>query len=253
MSRMKNFGWVAFLVLGAAGSGRPPPAPETDDGVDVTEGNEGEDPGAAAAFEGPEVVRPASGLPAEAQRILAAARETTYSHKTSIDEDEGRFDVDCSGFLGYLLRRVAPGARKELVAATVKRPLAKHFVGFIEGLPDGGTGHWRRVGRALDLRPGDVVAWLRAPDSRSKDTGHVMLVAGTPVGHGARVEIPIFDSTALKHGRGDRRAAGSRTGVGEGTIVLHVDGSGRPVAFRWSPTGKYREHATEIVLARVTR
>ena len=134
----------------------------------------------------------------------------------------------------------------------MRRPLARDFVGFIEALPAGAwRGHWRRVERARDLRPGDLIAWLRPADSRSKDTGHVMLVIGAAIGEGRDLEVPIIDSSALRHGEADRRAAGARTGIGTGTIVLRLDGRGRAVGFRWAPERRYHLHETEIVIGRV--
>ncbi len=252
--------WMSALLLAGVANAAPAPpptaAPAADndvDDADATPGAEGDDAGAALLDkDGPKAPKPAKTLVAEATRIVTTAKATTYSHKTFVDEAAGRFEVDCSGFVGYLLRRVAPQARKELVAATVKRPLAKHFVSFIAGLPEKGAGRWARLDDARKLRAGDLIAWTRAADSKSTNTGHVMLVAGPPTHHGARVvKVPIFDSTALAHGATDKRAAGSPNGVGQGTIVLRTDRSGKPLAFRWSPTGKYKYHETEIALARL--
>jgi hypothetical protein len=255
MSRMKRL-IIACLPLGflvgCAGAKPPAPTNSEDDEADSTQGQEGEDPGAATLdSDGPNAPKSAPALAAEAARIVTDARETTYSHKTVVDEAELRFDVDCSAFVGYVLRRVAPEARHELSVATVKRPLAKHFTTFIDGLPAGGAGHWQHVADARELRDGDVVAWIRPADSKNTNTGHTMLVAGPPVVHGTDVVVPIFDSTEMRHGATDHRAADSRSGVGRGSIILRVDGAGYPREFRWSPTGRYRYHKTDIALGRV--
>jgi hypothetical protein len=260
-----RMGWVRFLglFLVAAccvatphdGASQPRASDEVgvepEDGGEATQGTEGDDGGEAALDGDGDGVRAASpGLLAEAERILAAARETTYSHHTHIDERTGRYDVDCSGFVGYLLRRAAPGARRELVAATVHRPLARHFVELVERLPSRDARRWRRIERVADLRPGDLIAWLRPADSHSRDTGHVMVVAGLPAARRGGVDVPIIDASALRHGRGDPRAAGAASGVGRGTIVLETDPAGHPVAFRWAPGAGYHEHVTTIALAR---
>lgn len=228
---------------------------ESDDALDRTGGEDGDDPGADAtdaSSPGATTATAGDAVLAEATRIFATARATTYQHKTEVDEATATFDVDCSGFVGYVLGRVAPDAKRELRAATVKRPLAKHYTEFFQSLPiDAPKGHWRRVVRAVDLRPGDIVAWKRAPDSHSKNTGHTMIVRAPVVAHDGVVEVPIFDSTATRHGRDDARAAASRSGVGRGTIALRVAADGSPIAFRWAVTGKYRENATEIALGRV--
>ncbi len=198
-----------------------------------------------------------------ASRIFSSAHSTTYQHRTSVDEATGAFDVDCSGFVGYVLARVAPDARSELKAATEKRPRAKDFTDFFASLSAEGsdapkaagspTAHWRRVPRAADLRPGDVIAWKRPADSHSKNTGHTLIVRAPVTVRADVVEVPIYDSTGLRHGSSDVRAAGSKSGVGEGTIALDVNVSGAPIAFRWATTGRYRDHTTDIALGRVER
>lgn len=249
--------WMSAMLLSSvavAAPSAPPTPPDKDvDEVDSTPGTEGEDAGAALLEkDGPKAPKPAATLVAEATRIVTTAKATSYSHKTLIDEATLRFDVDCSGFIGYVLRRVAPQSRRELVAGTVKRPLAKHFVSFIAGLPAKGAGRWSRVEDVRTLQAGDLIAWTRPADSKSTSTGHVMLVASAPSRRGGRgVKVEVFDSTALRHGATDKRAAGSAAGVGHGFITFHMDKAGKPVAFRWSPTGAYKYHETAIVMARV--
>jgi hypothetical protein len=77
-----------------------------------------------------------------------------------------------------------------------------------------------------------------------------MVVAAPPRLTAATAEIPIYDASALHHGRSDQRAAASRTGVGRGTIVLDLAPDGHPIAFRWAPGAKFHRHTTTIVLAR---
>jgi hypothetical protein len=246
---IRVLGALIFLFL----TGLPGPVMAQEMSSDRTAGDEGEDEGAAQLDDGDRSEPPHDRTVfSEAERVLAAARSTSYSHRTRISERDGSFDVDCSGFAGYLLRRAAPTARRELVAATVKRPLARDFVAFLSQLPPAGPrGHWRRVDHALDVRPGDLVAWLRPADSHSKDTGHVLIVAGPPSAARGELHVPVIDSSALAHGDSDRRAADSATGVGRGTIVLRLDPDGRPRAFRWARERRYREHVTTIVLGRV--
>ncbi len=248
---------------------------ETADAVDPTEeddgSEEGEDPDADALVSRPPPSTPdaataGDAVLAEASRIFSSARRTTYQHHTSVDEATGTFDVDCSGFVGYVLGRVAPDARSELQAATAKRPRAKDFTEFFASLPADGAdaakapsapnaprAHWRGVVRAADLRPGDIVAWKRPADSHSKNTGHTLIVRAPITVRADLVEVPIYDSTGLRHGESDVRAAGSKSGVGEGTIALRVSSSGAPIAFRWAVTGRYRDHVTDIALGRVER
>lgn len=253
-------GWV-ILALGLWGCSHANwagestrPAPSDIEVADPTAGSEGQDVGEPFQL----VARPPSSLPPpqellrQARRDIAEARETRYTHSTDIDEAVGRFHVDCSGFVGHLLAAAAPLARDELVASTVRRPLAKHFVRFITNVAGPAVSqHWSRLEDARQLVPGDIVAWLRAADSRSTDTGHVMIVRALVYVGTSEVHVPIIDSTALRHGRGDVRAASSSTGIGTGTIALRINSTGQPVAFRWALESRYKEHPTTIVLGRL--
>jgi len=199
-------------------------------------------PGAAGAHDG-------AALVAEASRVVSTMTSSSYSHKTHIDGTT--YDVDCSGFVDYLLSRVAPAALGELRAATVKRPLAKHFVTFFQTTPRAG-GHWKRVAHVSELAPGDVLAWKKPAELTSSNTGHVMVVAAAPEHRGGGVwTVPIFDSTAAPHGKSDARKAAHATGVGRGAVLVEVDAAGAPVAYFWSDGKKSRRHATEIALGRL--
>jgi hypothetical protein len=44
----------------------------------------------------------------EALHVITTATHTRYQHDADIDEATGTYDVDCSGFVSYLLGKVAP-------------------------------------------------------------------------------------------------------------------------------------------------
>lgn len=148
----------------------------------------------------------AGALYAEAVRVLSQVRSTRYTGSYVVDEDTGRFELNCSGFLSLLLYEVNPSA-----LATVDRsgkhyrPRAEDFHrSILRAGPKGdGTG-WLRLERVSDLRPGDVVAWLRpAERSASSATGHVMVALATPRLNPARpgeVLLPVADCTLSPHG-----------------------------------------------------
>jgi len=200
-----------------------------------------------------------SALVSEVERELAHMRASSYAHRTSVDEATGTFDFDCSGFVGYALGGAAPTAIKELKAATAGlagRPLAKHFEGFFESLPPAGArAHWQRVAQLSEVQPGDVVAWIRPVDVSSKNTGHVVIVRGKPTPYAdppGSFLVPIADSTASPHGRGDSRQSAKATGLGTGTLILVGDASGAPVAYRWSAGRRSRQHECRISMARLS-
>jgi hypothetical protein len=183
----------------------------------------------------------------EARRILAAVKESTYSHTTTIDEASGRYDVDCSGFVDYAMSRATPDAFTALVTHTAKRPVASSYVSFAEAP----SAQWQRVMRASELVPGDLVAWLEPASKDTTNTGHVMIVAGVVVVHGNEVDVPIIDSTDTPHGATDARTVSKTTGVGTGTIGLIVGTDGAPTAYRWSIDKGSPSVTTTIALAHI--
>ena len=210
---------------------------------------------ALAGIAGSEALAPASytlagtehgSLAAEAHRELSAARQTRYQHITDVDEQTGRFDYDCSGFVGYALRRIDPAAYRALPVSKT-RPLAQDIVTAIRA-----GGFWQRVPAVTELGPGDLVAWLTPDDSDSDNTGHVMIVLAVPTRSQRAGEwlVQVADSTTSPHAA-DRRVAGGPTGLGQGTIGLTTDTSERPVAYYWRGGVSTKLEHTEIALGRL--
>jgi hypothetical protein len=244
--------WLFLIVTACAPRAAINTSGEADTDGDGNEvGLEGDDDPAALAVE--------AGAPGplfdEVRRELDAMRTSTYSHKTVVHEAKGQFDVDCSGLVDYALGRVAPDALAELRAATVRRPLAKHYVAFLHSLPAGvRTGRWRPLARVSELAPGDVLAWLRPADVPSHNTGHVMVVRDSPQRdprHPDRYVVQIIDSTHAPHGRSDPRSAAHHSGLGIGDVVVIVDDHGAPIGYHWSTSQRSRPHTTTVALGRV--
>jgi len=190
----------------------------------------------------------------EGQRELAARRASHYEHQTSVDEAAGRFDFDCSGFLDYALGRVDREAlaRLPITSKFKKRPLAQDVFHFFEGLPEAGSGPWRPVRHARNLKPGDIVSWLKAADSDSHNTGHVMLVREHAYPNPERrdeILVPILDSTMSPHAE-DSRAKG-QNGLGRGLIGILVDSAGRAHSYRWKGGQSKSPVATQIAFGRL--
>jgi hypothetical protein len=47
-------------------------------------------------------------LAGAAEQLVSGVKETHYQHKTHVDTSQGVYDLDCSGLVDYLLKRVAP-------------------------------------------------------------------------------------------------------------------------------------------------
>jgi hypothetical protein len=244
--------------------------PATEPANDPGDENEGEDPffetpfadagaepDSAPADSGADAppAKPATQLLAEeASRELKVMKVTAYEHTTFVDEPTGTFKYDCSGFLGYALSRVLPTHFAGVKSFNgVTRPLAKHYETFFESIVAGSNkSGWTRVARAIDLRPGDVVAWLKPADLVSTNTGHVMIVRGTPTLNPKRsdeVLVPITDSTSSFHGPTDSRSPAGE-GLGTGPIGIIVDSKGAPIRYRWTGGYSTKEYSTAIAFGR---
>src|SRR5437879_3589244 len=71
----------------------------------------------------------------EAARVVSSITETHYTHKIHIDASAGVYDVDCSGFVSYLLQRVASRHYRMIVSASSgSRPLARDYYAFAAAL-----------------------------------------------------------------------------------------------------------------------
>lgn len=204
----------------------------------------------------------------EAKRVFSNTKEATYQHLLEIDETKGVYNLDCSGFVEYALRRSSPRAAGDLETGVAKlagragkkipkRPLAKHFVQYFEALVEGKatSGNWAPVRKVRDMRQGDVLAWLMPAEIESRNTGHVMIVRSAPRPHPTHPGewiVPIIDSTSRKHGASDSRAATGATGLGVGEVVVIADALGNPTGYRWSVKSK-NARATEVSMARALR
>jgi hypothetical protein len=192
-------------------------------------------------------------------RIAETLRDSKYNHATVVDEREGRYEFDCSGFVTWVLRRAAPGAHAALLARSAKqRPLARDYYWELAKAPTGektprGV---RRVSRIDQAEPGDIVAWLKPSELRSPHTGHVGFLLERP----RRVPqlehayvVRIADASSYQHDEDDRAGTG-RTGFGSGVILLLADpDTGAPRAYGWFGMRSAYVFETPIALGRVTR
>jgi hypothetical protein len=155
--------------------------------------------GLAVSTSATSYVRKQPPLLQEAERQLSMMQTSIYQHRTDVDEVNGRYNYDCSGFLDYSLQKVRPEAYAELPISRpkAKRPLAQDFYTLFSS-PRKQASHWLRIEKANQLRAGDVVAWLRPPDNDSNNTGHVMLVRDRPTlnpSYPNEILVTVMDST----------------------------------------------------------
>lgn len=204
----------------------------------------------AVAAASPDTGRTA--LLAEVRRELVDMRDTGYQHRTAVAAREGGYYFDCSGFVDYALAHSRPANLEALPVTRSTRPLAADFVRHFRAVAAGTAGGpWASVGTVPELRPGDVIAWLRPADVKSRNTGHVLVVLDTPVVNPNRAGewlVRVADSTTSPHAEDSRGQ--SDDGLGTGTIGLSVDAAGQPVGYYWRGGVSAVLKRTEIGLGR---
>lgn len=189
----------------------------------------------------------------EAEHIVHSLKHTHYQHNEEIHPSTGTYDCDCSGFVSYVLKRVAPEhlqvIPKESGWAIPRAFKYEEFFRSLAGHPEKG---WRAIAVLPEVRRGDIMAWALPQNlGKDEDTGHVFVVAAPPT----KLEEGLFavrvcDSSTVRH-YDDSRAKGGepfQTGVGIGTIHFKVDGGGKPQSFQFGKGDAF--HSAPIAMGR---
>lgn len=183
--------------------------------------------------------------------IFQHATSTHYKHnklpaakQLSLSKDACRIDADCSGFVSFVLDRVAPRQYEAIRLQQPERPYpqSKTFANFFASLSDRTpTSGWIRVPRVSELRRGDLIAWERVlPPGKRGNTGHVMLVAEKPgavqIIDGKRfASVLVLDCSSVKHFPPERLPPNAhqsqRDGLGKGVVRLLLDYRDRPIGY----------------------
>jgi hypothetical protein len=167
--------------------------------------------------------------------ISSSLTSSEYSSGLSVNEKRGTYKFDCSGMAYWVLRKAAPRAARFSAQGLERRPLARDFQRRIARIAPGEPKYgWQRIEKVRDLEPGDVVAWIKPPEIRSPNTGHIAFVLLPPLrlrGYANAYLLRIADSSRLLH---DEDTRSERDGFGFGTILLVADPvSGEPIAYGW--------------------
>jgi len=193
----------------------------------------------------------------EARHIVDSVQQADYQHNIHIVAAKGIYDCDCSGFLEYVLSRVAPEHLKQIpVSPGETRPLAHDFAKFFRSLPFETAEGWRQIRYLHDAQRGDLIAWA-VPTVKQKmgDTGHCFVVRERPEAHDpTTMAVKAYDSSGIAH-YDDSRGPGPdqfQTGVGTGTFHLQINPAGTPVAFQFGPEDPVVADNT-IAIARLER
>jgi hypothetical protein len=153
-------------------------------------------------------------------------------------------NTDCSGLLMALFDHCQPGRYDETVFKRwlgSRRPTARRFYDAIAA-----ERGFQRIPALTNARPGDIIAIKFPPGS--SNTGHTMLVAGSPRPAKKQTEplvegttqwnVTVLDSSAAGHGPGDTRLQSDgkmRPGLGKGILRLYVRPEGSIAGYTMSP------------------
>lgn len=204
---------------------------------------------AASGFGRPEMAEPKHLRDARILLQSLTPDGTSYRHKNGEVRWPGTngaavCHTDCSGFLDALLKHSYGYDRKRFETWMGSgHPTAARYHDAIAG-----EGGFQRIAHLADARPGDILAIKYPPGS--SNTGHVMLVAGSPrkmrpsppLADGTdQWEVPIIDCSHSGHGASDNRhlANGkSREGLGRGVLRIYSTPSGAVAGHTWSTSAK---------------
>jgi hypothetical protein len=175
-----------------------------------------------------------SALEDEAKRIVDSVRYTDYRHREEVDESTGTYIMDCSGFISYILKRVAPEHLGVIPKEIDKRgPGPDDFYEYFSTLTTKAE-RWRPIHCLDDVLGGDIMVWRH--EGRIKphdDTGHVLMVAEMPTAQADGIySVRVYDSSNLPHNDDTRRDG--VTGVGGGEIKFKVDSRRKPTSVQFT-------------------
>jgi hypothetical protein len=202
--------------------------------------------------------------------LLAAIEpsDTNYQHHNGVvhfpGDGPGRAEcrTDCSGFVDAVLKRaygLSSGQLSDWLDA--KRPLAKHYHEAIAAQHG-----FQRIPVISDARPGDILAVTYPAGAKENNTGHVMIVAGTPkqrspsvpvAGDTLQWEVPVIDESESGHGKADTRHRPDKTsadGLGRGVLRIYTNHEGRIAGYAWSvlQVSKFQsQSAHNMVIGRI--
>jgi len=188
-----------------------------------------------------------------AEHIVHTLRHTHYQHHEHIDVATGTYDVDCSGFVSFVLEQVAREHLRVIPKESGwKIPRAFKYEEFFNSLPSHPEKGWRAIPDLAQVVRGDIVAWsLPSHLGKEEDTGHVFVVAAAPIQlEAGLLAFRVCDSSTVRHYQDSRAETGGafHTGVGTGTIHFKVDGAGKPRSFQFGPGDKF--HSVPIAMGR---
>jgi cell wall-associated NlpC family hydrolase len=190
--------------------------------------------------------------------VFNHATKVHYEHKQKkaaaqvrVDGDRCLSNNDCSGFISYVLRTVAPEHYAPIREMQDQRayPQAKTYAHFFGRLsPDRPFKGWIGLRSYRDLRRGDIIAWEKGGSNADHgghgNSGHVMMVIDPPSEitegeFGGRlvhyVSVFVLDSSSVVHFPPEKLPPNAylnhRDGLGKGYIRLVIAEDSRVIGY----------------------
>ena len=202
----------------------------------------------------------------KAEEIFEHTTFSCYEHlhegaQEQVQQIAGSYQIttDCSGFVSYVVRSVAPEHYAVLrVRTRSSYPHAKIFATFFRQLTkESSANGWLGINSLQDLQHGDLIAWaapLNKQTGKHRNTGHVMIVVDPPqkirteIVRGSPVhfvDVYVIDSSSVEHFSPQvlppLMHQQYRSGIGKGNIRLVIDQNSNVIGY-WEGTFSHEKN-----------
>ncbi|TWI73009.1 hypothetical protein LZ24_01420 [Desulfobotulus alkaliphilus] len=157
--------------------------------------------------------------------LLGRVVETLYTNNNYIFDNQGKFYVDCSYWVGKILEELDTSIpdpdhpspyfndfpkSSRTQPDNPQRPRAKDYYEHIMDIANGKQSpYWQSVGHIRDALPGDLIAYKHTDGDVPGNTGHVMIIYSEPQKISEDTyEMYIADATSSPHGSDTRNKEG---------------------------------------------
>jgi putative intracellular protease/amidase len=203
--------------------------------------------------------------------VVGYVHRNALASRQVVSQPDGSVEArtDCSGFMSYVVHSVAPKHYLAIRSLEPEKsyPQAKIWAQFFDSL-DKNQPHdgWLAISNWKDLRPGDLIAWQEGKISPGGNTGHVMMVRGTPGEIQQQkefryFEVPVIDSSSVYHFPPEhlppKASQAHRNGLGTGNVRILLSDDNAPIGYwagtYWGEGQKQINHPTFTKLVRFAR
>ena len=176
-------------------------------------------------------------------------RYTAYKMGGSrFDPRKGVYILDCSSYVGEILRNVSPHAFLNLVRSKGStNPNTVLYYDFFSNLSRNNP-YWNKVNHIKELRPGDIIVFRYKKHKHAQTRGHIMVVMEKPIQKSNSYKILVSDAAPIRHS--DDTRSKYKSGIGVGTVLIKENPqTGQPAAYAWQMGSRWRKNV-QFAMAR---